>query len=134
MMELIVTASHNSTNEQFVVYLIRCLKRLILGQLNRKRLNLWDSYLDSIKAGCGAETVVLDGVRAITYKKTRDGYLIQIDPNIKLYGTHYRLKSICKTINNGTLTNKPYPIFTAAINEISKNIDKYMLMFAHMPA
>lgn len=126
---------NKNVDEDFVVYLIRIIKIYGLTHLDKRRLDLWTEYLNSIyetHSGrkLNARDIVVAGFSNIVYKSFPSSYSIQIDESVKLpYTSNILLYNICSMINNGTLDMKGYPIFNDTFEYIVNNIKGIKLKY-----
>lgn len=119
---------NKNIDEEFIKYLIRIIKIYGLTHLDKRRLDLWTKYLNSIyevnsSRKLNARDIVVAGFSNIVYKSFPSSYSIQIDESKKLpYTSNILLYNICSMINNGTLDMKGYPIFDDTFKYIVNNI------------
>ena len=129
-MELNIRSTYKKIDENFVLYLCLCLKRLILSNVDTKQLCRYNEHLKALNIPYRAENVVVQGANSITYLKCGENYKIHIDENAKIDGGSYKISSLCKLINNGAIGVSPYPIFTKSIEELVRDIDTYNAAYA----
>lgn len=119
---------NKNVDEEFIKYLIRIIKIYGLSHLDKRRLDAWTEYLNSVydtgsNRKLNARDIIVAGFSNITYVSFPSSYSIQIDETKKLpYTTNILLYKICNMINSGTLDMKGYPIFDNAYNYIVNNI------------
>lgn len=127
---------NNCDDIQFIKYLIKLLRKQLLGSIVPGKLIKWDNYLNTLpifktkyKKGITAKEIIYSAAFNIRYMKSGQDYTIYIDNNQKIFGTNAKLYSICKLINYGNMQMQGYPIFTNTFNYIADNIQILYLRY-----
>lgn len=110
----ILIHSNDVYTANFVKFSIRWIRTYGISSINKKKLLKSTKYFQTILKDdtISSYDVVVTGFRNLVFRRIRDGFIIEINPNIPYKMTNAKLDVLCKTIDQGNLELKQYPIFT----------------------
>lgn len=117
----------------FIVYLIRVLRRSILANVNLPKLSLWDKYLKEIGVKKSSKQIILWVVTHLKYIEYEDRYTILIEDDRGIGKDKSSYYNLCLLLDKGTLDMKPLRLFSDSMKEIEKNIKQYFDMYCFIP-
>lgn len=113
-------------DEKFLYFIAQQLRKQILGSFNLKKsiqINL--ELTNRFNENLSFFKIIQSALNNLIMIKTKDGYCIQINPNIKFLNTEIKLIDLVNIGTYGTLNVKGYPIILDAFNDIINNLDYY---------
>ena len=113
-------------DEKFLYFIAQQLRKQILGSFNLKKsiqINL--ELANRFNENLSFFKIIQSALNNLIMIKTKDGYCIQINPNIKFLNTGIKLIDLVNIGTYGTLNVKGYPIILDAFNDIINNLDYY---------
>lgn len=132
-MTLVVTNSNYTSG--FINYLISIIKRDIRLNMSSLKLKKFkncvsnDLQLKEIFKDIEIKKVILIALKNIHYRKILSGWEIYIDNAVVYPNTNYRIVTLCKIINYGTLSVKGSNLFTDIFKRVTTNLTKYFEMY-----
>lgn len=110
----ILIRSNDVYTANFVKFSIRWIRTYGISSINKKKLLKSTKYFQTILKDdtISSYDIVVTGFRNLVFRRIRDGFIIEINPNIPYKMTNAKLDVLCKTIDQGNLELKQYPIFT----------------------
>lgn len=110
----ILIQSNDVYTANFVKFSIRWIRTYGISSINKKKLLKSTKYFQTILKDdtISSYDIVVTGFRNLVFRRIRDGFIIEINPNIPYKMTNAKLDVLCKTIDQGNLELKQYPIFT----------------------
>ena len=127
-MNLFIEANPGDRLEEFIeTIVIPEIQFQILKRLDDKMLLKWDEYFKNEniwkdKISYNAIDIIAYGANNLSYQKNGDNYIIEINPNVLLPKTFFKIDDLCRSINYGNLEIPPCPIFKDAFNDVSKRL------------
>lgn len=109
----------------FIKFSVRWIRTYGVASIDRSKLIKATDYLNSIfdiMPEISAYHLVVTGFGNLLYRKVRDGFIIEINTNLKYRSTNARLESLCNLIDQGNLDLEPYPIFTDTFQYYCDNL------------
>lgn len=135
-MHLLISGNKDLVTIDFGKWLIPKISKKLISSVNNTRLKLWDNYFKKLLSNDTSSfeksdditlTLVFSCAEKLVCVETKDGILIQIDPELKI--NNIKLSVLSKTLNFGTLTQQGYPIFTDTYEYFSENIRTFFKMY-----
>lgn len=135
----IIIDKHNSFDDiGFQKYVLFACKHILLSNLNKKKLQVWDEYLNSsniLNTESGDKKISSLSVfqeisnNFILQKFEDNLYELKIDENTKAKDIDIKLSNVCRLINFGNVEMRGYPIITDTLNYISDNINMLYMLY-----
>lgn len=125
-------------NKKFITWLINILQMEIMSNLNMKKLQHLDNYIDEwlknheeVKLdNINLNTAMIVGVRNLTFYQTGQYFCIWINPKVFYPGTKLRVYKFCEFINYGNLDINGCNIFTNVFSNVAQNLSTYYNIFS----
>ena len=128
-MNLIIESKIDIT--KFCEWLIKEIQNYMQLNLNKQKASKFDEYINEHvlmypKRLLSSSEIIIAAAYNLIIRKSQNSYIIELDPNRFIPNTSAKFISIINTINYGSLTLAPYPIFTETFNHFSNNIEEYL--------
>lgn len=135
-MQVFVESSYGDDLTVFCNILILKIRSMVESRLNVKKLEVRDVIINNSIYNLidwnGNKRIVESVSLYKQYllnlrirKKGEDIYIIESDPNVKIYGSNTTLDSIIRMIEYGKLGVPAYPLIRDVYQEIANNIPDY---------
>ena len=121
--------------KEFLDWLIQLLKvKIYKTTFDTKRIFAWDEYINTTVAGLSnrklsTKRLIVSAFSNLVYIKYEKYYCIEIDLNVVVPYTNYKLVDMIKLINDGNLDMRGYPFITNAVREIERNLNNYYKIY-----
>ena len=126
-MKKIKISKDSSIPYEYVSYVSETLKRLIISSIDDRVAKKTDRYFSELfsdkNINWNTKQIITFGANNLTIKIFPKYYVIDINDNICIPTTKYKIKAVCKLINDGNLEVKEYPIFDDCIDNVAEMSD-----------
>ena len=133
-MELVLKDTTNKLKFGFLEWFCGKIKDDIIHNLDLKKLQKWDKYLNSVaqlrsiyKKKISTKEIIWIAVNNLIFKSFPSIKVIEINPTILVPNLdNIKLVSICKLINYGNQEIAGYNIFSSSFDSVKDNLQKYI--------
>lgn len=121
--------------DKFIKWLMQDIAINAVKEENRDEAleSAWQNYFNESDFGWARDSSDAPVVPSVTFiitqyfenlhaVKTDTSYIINVDPNLRLRGTDIPIDLLATLMNNGTLTEPPYPYFDFIFEAYSNNV------------
>lgn len=138
-MQLLIMNKEEVNLHLFCKYVINKIKQKALVLINTDKYSVRDKILNEdadliefigAKRKINCLVIIRQALNNLIYKSTpTNEYIIEINPNVYLYGTKTKIVTIVKLLEYGRLDLEPYPMFRKIFDEIAEHLPDLYLQF-----